>query len=119
MEDFQEDRRKFIKFTWAQERLPATDIPSSTDRDSAFLRMLKSRGMKDGQNPDDAFPRADTCFFNLELPAYSSEEVMREKLSTVINLNSGMDGDDVEVDDGFRSAQCEEDDDDDGNPMYM
>lgn len=26
-------------------------------------------------NPDKAFPKADTCFFNLKLPNYSSPEV--------------------------------------------
>ena len=26
-------------------------------------------------NPDKALPKADTCFFNIELPKYSSKEV--------------------------------------------
>src|SRR4051794_9299671 len=30
--------------------------------------------------PDQALPRADTCFFNVELPAYSTEDIMRTKL---------------------------------------
>lgn len=31
-------------------------------------------------NPDQYLPKAATCFFALELPDYSSREVMREKL---------------------------------------
>jgi len=36
----------------------------------------------------------DSCFFNVELPAYSSEEKLRERLTTVIDLDWGMSGDD-------------------------
>jgi hypothetical protein len=48
---------------------------------------------------DGLFPRADTCFFNVMLPAYSSLEVMRSKLQTIVSMDAwGMDGDDVEFD---------------------
>ena len=39
------------------------------------------------KNPDKALPKADTCFFNLELPDYSSAQVMREKILTIINFD--------------------------------
>ena len=35
-------------------------------------------------NPDGALPRADTCFFNLELPLYSSAAVLKDRLLTAI-----------------------------------
>lgn len=46
-------------------------------------------------NHDQRLPRADTCFFNVELPSYSSTEVARRQLSIVINVDWGLDGDDV------------------------
>ena len=87
-----EDRRKFIKFTWAQERLPSSDADFS--RGGHQVRMLiKPAVLLPNQNVDSRFPRADTCFFNLELPAYTSKEVMRRMLNTIIHLASAMDGD--------------------------
>eukprot|EP00823_Brevimastigomonas_motovehiculus_P006760 TRINITY_DN5690_c0_g1_i1.p1 TRINITY_DN5690_c0_g1~~TRINITY_DN5690_c0_g1_i1.p1 ORF type:complete len:132 (+),score=28.70 TRINITY_DN5690_c0_g1_i1:52-396(+) len=88
----QENRRKFIKFAWAQERLPGSD--EEFQQGGHRIRMLiKGYLLQKGHKADDRFPRADTCFFNLELPAYSSLEVMRNKLLMVINISSGMDGD--------------------------
>ncbi len=37
---------------------------------------------------DEMFPTAQTCFFDLTLPAYSSDAIMRQRLLTVINLES-------------------------------
>ena len=37
--------------------------------------------------PDKALPKADTCFFNLELPDYSSKEVLKERLLLAINTD--------------------------------
>lgn len=37
---------------------------------------------------DEQLPTAQTCFFDLYLPAYSSEDVMRERLLAVIHLES-------------------------------
>jgi len=89
----QDERRKFIKFVWAQERLPASD--EEFHQGGQRVRMLiKSAPLKNNQRADDRFPTSDTCFMNVQLPAYSSLEVMRQKLSTVINITAGMDGDD-------------------------
>jgi hypothetical protein len=35
-------------------------------------------------NPDKVFPKADTCFFHLCLPNYTSAEVLKERLLTAI-----------------------------------
>jgi len=35
-------------------------------------------------NPDKVFPKADTCFFHISLPEYSSTEVLKEKLLSAI-----------------------------------
>ena len=48
---------------------------------------------------DGLFPTADTCFFNIMLPAYSSLEVTRAKLIAIVSMDAwGMEGDDVELD---------------------
>ena len=36
---------------------------------------------------DQLLPHADTCFFNFELPAYSSIEVMRAKIIQAITID--------------------------------
>ena len=37
---------------------------------------------------DGALPKADTCFFNLELPDYSSKEVMSQRILLAIHTDS-------------------------------
>ena len=48
-------------------------------------------------------PVAHTCFFSIELPKYSSDEVMRSKLKFVINHCVTIDADDTA--EGDRVAQ--------------
>lgn len=36
---------------------------------------------------DQSLPKADTCFFNIELPNYSTKEIMRQKLLLAINMD--------------------------------
>lgn len=78
-----EDRLKFIKFCWGQERLPALDqeYTRTSTRFQIKQRMQDSYG-------DGALPKADTCFFNLELPSYSSKEVLKEKLLLAIRTDN-------------------------------
>jgi hypothetical protein len=52
--------------------------------------MIKSSG---SSNPDSRFPKADTCFFNLELPAYSSKEVLKDRLMFAITNTNSMNAD--------------------------
>jgi len=45
-------------------------------------------------DPDTAFPKADTCFFNLMLPEYSSPEILKERLLFAIHTDAdSMDAD--------------------------
>lgn len=37
---------------------------------------------------DGALPKADTCFFNLELPDYSSKEIMKQRILLAIHTDS-------------------------------
>ena len=82
----QETRRKFVKFCWAQERLPASDAEFKAKR----TRMLIKAAVKASPT---SLPRADTCFFNLELPPYKSEAQLREKLLYALDNVTTMDAD--------------------------
>ncbi|GMF13998.1 unnamed protein product [Phytophthora lilii] len=87
----EENKRRFINFAWGQDTLPADD--AEFDRTHTRL-LIKAPPQDDGVNQDLLLPKADTCFFNIELPVYSSEEIMREKLLLAITLCTSLDGDD-------------------------
>lgn len=46
--------------------------------------------------PDQYFPVAHTCFNDLELPRYSSFEVMKQRIVWAIENTTAIDGDRVE-----------------------
>ena len=71
-----EERSALIRFTWGRSRLPLTA--------AGFTQNFKIQSF--GRTPADSyFPVAHTCFFSLELPAYSSLEVMKSKLRWVVD----------------------------------
>lgn len=74
----------FIKFCWGQERLPAND--EEFERNSTRLMIRPS--LKAAKNPNKALPKADTCFFNLELPNYTTKEALKERLMIAITFDS-------------------------------
>ena len=44
--------------------------------------------MTNSNRQDQALPKADTCFFNIEIPDYSTKEVMRERILLAVNLDN-------------------------------
>jgi hypothetical protein len=69
-----DERSKFIRFVWGRSRLP-----NSKEWSRPFKIQRRDGGSgRDGRAAD--LPRAHTCFFSLELPAYRSEEEMRKNL---------------------------------------
>jgi other hect domain ubiquitin protein ligase E3 len=71
----EEELSKFIKFSWGQERLPSNEEEYLRNHTRLMIKPSMNNEHKDG-----ALPRADTCFFNLELPDYSSKDILRTKL---------------------------------------
>ncbi|KAL7707366.1 ubiquitin-protein ligase [Lotmaria passim] len=71
-------RRLFLRFVSGRDRLPVK------------LRVLPLTTQAD---PDTVLPRAATCFFAVELPDYSSLEVMKRKLFYCIENCADMDTD--------------------------
>ena len=79
----EQDRLKFIVFCWGQERLPANDEEFKYSKTRFMIKPAVNQSYGDG-----ALPRANTCFFNFELPSYSSKEILKEKLLLAINTDN-------------------------------
>ena len=91
-----EEKIKFIKFCWAQERLPTSNEEYIKNQIVFTIKTNKNERNKNG------FPRADTCFFNLELPNYTSKDIMKKNLLIAIGLdNNSMKSDKIT---GIKSA---------------
>ena len=85
----EEERIQFVKFCYAQERLPYSQ-EEYDQKQIQFTIKFNANFSKDG------LPRADTCFFFLILPDYSSKEIMKKMISIAIKMdNVGMNGDKV------------------------
>jgi len=101
----QQQLRRFVKFAFAQERLPSTDEGFSHPKIRMLIKSSRHSGSgKKNSNQDHALPHADTCFFNVEIPAYSSQEIMRKRLTTVVNMDWGMSGDDIGSEQSLQSV---------------
>jgi len=67
-----------LRFVWGRSRLPAA---------SDFKEKFSLTLLVDNQTQKDFYlPSSHTCFFALDMPAYSSEEIMREKLLKAITM---------------------------------
>ncbi|XP_041049805.1 probable E3 ubiquitin-protein ligase HERC4 isoform X2 [Carcharodon carcharias] len=70
-------KRRFLAFLSGSERIPAGGIQSFR------ITIHNSRG----REPDSSYPRAYTCTRTLDLPNYSSIEILREKLVHAIKFS--------------------------------
>lgn len=77
---------QFLRFVWGRSRLPVR----AEDFTSKFtIQRLHAAT----QSPDRFLPVAHTCFFSVDLPRYSSAEVMRERLLYAITHSATIDTD--------------------------
>ena len=84
----QHERAGFINFVSARSRLPA----NAADFPMRFkIKMASAR-----ENPDIQLPHAQTCFFQLVLPEYSSSEICKERILYAVMNPPNMDGDFVD-----------------------
>uniref|UniRef100_A0A7S0CYA6 HECT-type E3 ubiquitin transferase n=1 Tax=Amorphochlora amoebiformis TaxID=1561963 RepID=A0A7S0CYA6_9EUKA len=72
-----EDRQRFIQFAWARSRLPH-DMATNNN-----IKML----LNFTKTSEQALPKAQTCFFLVDMPMYSSEEQMRQKLMQALECD--------------------------------
>ena len=85
LEEFNaEERASYLRFVWGRSRLPLT----SKDFPMQHRISIKSHG-----NPDLALPTSHTCFFSIDLPRYSSYEVLKNKLEYAITHCQAIDTD--------------------------
>jgi hypothetical protein len=98
----EEDRRNFVRFAWAQDALPATAAEYTASRTRLHLKVvpggrvtmpLDAHGRYDASRDGSILPRAHTCFFNVELPAYHSKEQLKAKLLYAIRHVSDLNAD--------------------------
>ncbi|KAG7400472.1 RING finger and SPRY domain-containing protein 1 [Phytophthora boehmeriae] len=83
-----EERTSFLRFVWARSRMPnsAKDFPMN-------FKVQAAHDPGTVNEPDLYLPHAQTCFFALRLPAYTSKEVLRAKLLYAIQNSPNMDAD--------------------------
>jgi len=67
----------FLKFVWGRSSLPSLS--------SHFTQKFIIQRHHRDQNPDSFLPESHTCYFTLDLPEYSTYDIMREKLMYAIH----------------------------------
>lgn len=82
------DRSQFLRFVWARSRLPSKAV----DFHQKF-KIHSPTGEGAREDPDQYLPKAHTCFFSINLPRYSSDEIMAKKLSYTMHNCIEMDAD--------------------------
>lgn len=82
-----EERTLFLRFVWARSRMP------SSTQDLLMNFKLQAVHGEAQTSPDLYLPHAQTCFFSLGLPPYSTKEILREKLLYAIHNSPNMDAD--------------------------
>ena len=82
-----EQHTLFLRFVWARSRMPASaqDLPMN-------FKLQSGQGAA-REKPDSYLPHAQTCFFSLSLPNYSTKDILRAKLLYAINNSPTMDAD--------------------------
>eukprot|EP00928_Gymnodinium_smaydae_P032081 TRINITY_DN23330_c0_g1_i1.p2 TRINITY_DN23330_c0_g1~~TRINITY_DN23330_c0_g1_i1.p2 ORF type:complete len:1183 (+),score=257.33 TRINITY_DN23330_c0_g1_i1:3381-6929(+) len=82
----QTDLRRFLHFVWGRSRLPRDGSPKWAE--GFKVASQTSHGM----DPDQSLPTAHTCFFKLDLPAYSSKDVCKRRIVFAIQncMNLGI-----------------------------
>ncbi len=104
----------FIKFCWAQPRIPAND----EEFERRSVRFLIKPASK-SEYGDAALPKADTCFFNFQLPDYQTKEIMRQKILLAIFTDcDSMNAEDVRNDHFHGGRRIVEDDGNDYGDDY-
>ena len=79
----EEEKSKYLRFVSGRSRLPDPKDICFEHKIQAYMHIT----------PDKRMPTSSTCYFTLNLPKYSTYEILREKLRYVINNCSSIDTD--------------------------
>jgi len=99
----EQEKRMFLKFVWGRSRLPLTE--------AQFTQQFRLTRLSHS-SPDIALPVSHTCFFQLDLPSYSTEAILRSKLMYAIVNCSAIDGDGTATAQRAAGMAAQEEDDD-------
>lgn len=84
----------FLKFVWGRDRLPSSDKL----KDQEFKIILFDSDKAPDHNT--IFPEAHTCFFQLDLPRYKTDEAAKSKILYAIEACGSIDTDHDAADEG-------------------
>ena len=88
LEGFTElEKRMYLKFVWGRSRLPPED--HLNDCRHTVMLFEQSRFTDHNQH----FPEAHTCFFQIDLPRYTTDQACRDKILYAIESCGDIDGD--------------------------
>eukprot|EP00455_Lapot_gusevi_P043639 TRINITY_DN5334_c0_g3_i7.p1 TRINITY_DN5334_c0_g3~~TRINITY_DN5334_c0_g3_i7.p1 ORF type:complete len:172 (+),score=53.35 TRINITY_DN5334_c0_g3_i7:61-576(+) len=102
LEQFDNSQRQaFLQFVWGRTRLPPNKLAFGRDgllinEHAPSMHVMANTVLDQAGNrvtPDSFLPVSHTCFFALDLPRYSSEEVLRTRLLYAISNCSTIDAD--------------------------
>lgn len=77
----EEEKQLYLKFVWGRQRMPS---------DCSNLRYKHTICL---ESHDEGMPQAHTCFFQIDIPRYASDEICRKRLITAITLCGEIDTD--------------------------
>ena len=77
----EDDKQKYLKFVNGRAKLPSNPTEGRRHK------------ITNGRGGDGALPQSHTCFFQIDLPAYTKKEILREKLLIAIRLCGEIDTD--------------------------
>ena len=79
----EEERENFLRFCWGRSRLPV----AKDGWTHKFAVHPKS-------GDDNALPTGHTCFFQIDIPRYTSQEILEKRLRTAVKWGNGAIDDD-------------------------
>ncbi|KAF0741664.1 hypothetical protein Ae201684P_017975 [Aphanomyces euteiches] len=77
-----EERARLLQFTTGSSRVPVQGFKALTSYDGRICHFT----LKAVPYPDNAFPRAHTCFNRIDLPKYKTKKELEDIMSHVINM---------------------------------
>ncbi|TDH67199.1 hypothetical protein CCR75_004843 [Bremia lactucae] len=77
-----EERARLLQFTTGSSRVPVQGFKALTSYDGRICHFT----LKAVTFPENAYPRAHTCFNRIDLPLYKSKKELEDVLSLVINM---------------------------------
>ena len=83
-----EERSLYLKFVWGRTRLPIAGLDRLSYKHQVRLMTDMNK---------TAFPLAHTCFFQLDIPNYETDEICRQRLLAAAQLCGEMDTDMAQV----------------------